>query len=122
MNDSGPVDTTHRHQELTPEQREHAFRMQITMFSASTALVGVCVTTISLIVAIKNLSDYSTLCDALLAVDSLLFLFAAFCSFISFRLQFRWRWRALLLVAEIALLCGLSFMVVVCALLAWALT
>jgi hypothetical protein len=72
--------------------------------------------------AIENLSEYSTLCDALLAFDSLLFLFAAFSSFISFRLQFRWRWRALLLAAEIALLCGLSFMVVVCGLLAWALT
>jgi hypothetical protein len=121
MHDSGPVDTAHRHRELTPEKREHAFRMQITMFSASTALVGVCLTTIGLIVVIKNLSDFSTLCDALLAVDSLLFLFAALFSFISFRLQFRWRWRALLLAAEVALLCGLSFMVVVCAILAWAL-
>ena len=117
-----PTTQVHHPRELTPEQREHAFRMQITMFSASTALVGVCLTTIGLIVVIKNLSDFSTLCDALLAVDSLLFLFAAFCSFISFRLQFRWRWRAFLLVAEIALLCGLSFMVVVCAILAWALT
>jgi hypothetical protein len=116
-----PTPPTYHPRELTPEQREHAFRMQITMFSASTALVGVCVTTISLIVAIKNLSDYSTLCDALLAVDSLLFLFAALCSFISFRLRFRWRWRAFLLAAEVALLCGLSFMVVVCAILAWTL-
>jgi hypothetical protein len=112
--------TDHPH-ELTPERREHAFWMQITMFSASTALVGVCLTTISLIVVIKNVSDFSTFCDALLAVDSLLFLFAAFCSFISFRLQFRWRWRVFLLAAEIALLCGLSLMVVVCAILAWAL-
>jgi hypothetical protein len=112
---------THHAYELTPERREHAFWMQITMFSASTALVGVCLTTISLIVVIKNLSGFTTLCDALLAVDSLLFLFAAFCSFISFRLQFRWRWRVFLLTAEIALLCGLSFMVVVCAILAWAL-
>jgi hypothetical protein len=112
----------HHLRELSPEQREHAFRLQITMFSASTALVGVCLTTIGLIVVIKILSDFSTLCDALLAVDSLLFLTAAFCSFISFRLQFRWRWKLFLLVAEIALLCGLGFMVIVCGILAWALT
>ena len=111
----------HHPHELTPEQREHAFWMQITMFSVSTALVGVCLTTISMIVVVENLSGYSTLCDALLAVDALLFLFAALCSFISFRLQFRWRWRAFLVAAEIALLCGLSFMVVVCAILAWTL-
>jgi hypothetical protein len=78
------------------------------MFSVSTPLVGVCLTTISMILVIENLSGYSTLCDALLAADALLFLFAAFCSFISFRLRFRWRWRIFLLAAEIALLSGLS--------------
>jgi hypothetical protein len=72
-----PNRPTYLPRELTPEQREHAFWMQITMFLVSTALVGVCLTTISMIVVIENLSGYSTLCDARLAVDALLFLFAA---------------------------------------------
>jgi hypothetical protein len=99
-----PTDSIDHPRELPTEQREHLFWMQITMFSVSTALVGVCLTTISMIVVIENLSGYSTLCDALLAVGALLFLFVAFCSFISFH----WRWRVFLLTAEIALMCGLS--------------
>jgi hypothetical protein len=100
---------------------EQALTRTVTVFSVSAGMVGVCLTAISLIVAVQNLSEFETFCDLLLVADALAFIVAATASFVALRFHGgpagdRW-----LLVAEVAMLIGLVLMGAVCALLAFVL-
>lgn len=103
------------------KEREQSFARIITVFSVSAGMVGVCLTAISLIVAVQNLAKYETICDALLVVDALVFVVASTSSFVAMRVHHREAWRRWLLIAELAMLMGLVLMGLVCAFLAFVL-
>jgi hypothetical protein len=103
-----------------PEQ-EQALTRIVTVFSVSAGMVGVCLTAISLIVAVQNLSRFETMCDALLVADTMIFIVAATVSFVALRVHQRRNWRRWRVVAELAMLTGLVVMGAVCALLAFVL-
>jgi hypothetical protein len=84
-------------------------------------MVGVCLTAISLIVAVQNLSEFETVCDLLLVVDALTFIVAATASFVAMRFHGRPSGDRWLFLAELAMLVGLVMMGAVCALLAFVL-
>ena len=89
--------------------------------SVSAGMVGVCLTAISLIVAVQNLSEFETFCDLLLVADALAFIVAATASFVALRFHGRPAGERWLLVAEVSMLIGLVLMGSVCALLAFVL-
>ena len=80
-----PIDAEDKKHSL----QEQSFARLLTIFSVSSGMVGVCITTIGLILVVEKLSTYRTLCDFLLVVDSILFLSAAIFSWVSMRLHFR---------------------------------
>src|SRR5262245_5072715 len=96
----------------SPDQHTYDFYHQLTVFSVSAAMVGVCLTGIGLIQVVQKLLEHATLADELLAADGAVFLTAMFCSFVSMRLRFRGPWRAFALVADVAVLAGMALMVV----------
>jgi hypothetical protein len=103
------------------KQREHFTTHQVAVFSVSAGMVGACLTAISLIVVIKNLTIFRTWCDVIFVVDMLLFLGASLLSYIAFRLYFRGPWRFCHQTADVLILVGMALMVVTSCLLVWAL-
>jgi hypothetical protein len=100
---------------------ERAFNHQRTVFSVSTGMVGVCLTAISLIRVVENLSAIRSLSRIVLGADSLVFLVAAFLSFVTMRSHVRGRPNRLHRFADATVLLGLLGAVVVCLLLVFTL-
>jgi hypothetical protein len=95
------------------DNAERAFTHQVALFSVASAMIGVCLTAIGLITVVKNLSRYQTVCDGLLALDSLLFLTVTLSSFLASREQDAGWSRAFHRTADFAMLLGLAIMALV---------
>jgi hypothetical protein len=93
---------------------ERAFMHQRTLFATATAMVGVCLTAIGLILVVEKLSRLRVLSRVVLGIDSLVYLVAALLSFIAMRSHVRGRWSRLHPIADVAMLSGLIGTVVVC--------
>jgi len=89
------------------------------ILSVSATLVGVCLTVIGLIRVVERLRDLRTIEDELLALDSLVFLFAAVAAYLALRSRSLKGYRRLERTADVCFLVGLSFMAVVCCLIAY---
>jgi hypothetical protein len=100
---------------------ERAFNHQRTVFTVSTGMVGVCLTAISLIRVVENLSALRSLSRFVLGADSLVFLAAALLSFITMRSHVRGRQSGLQRIADVTMLLGLLGAVVVCLVLVFTL-
>lgn len=88
--------------------------------SISAGMVGVCLTTIGILKLVIHDDGLKHFGDDLLAVDSLLFLISCFVSFWVVKLRHdKWK-RRLEFIAESMFLLGLTIMVVVCGLIAFA--
>lgn len=92
----------------------------IHIFSVSAALVGVCVTVISIVRVVINTAGINTLADDLLAADALIFLTSCFLSYWALRTRKRNRMHRVERAADIVFLTGLSVMAMVCGLIVWA--
>ena len=101
------------------EQREHEVTLQV--FSISAAMVGVCLTAIGILRLVATQTQVESIGDELLAADAVLFVICCFISFWSFKTRpqgFRQRLR---LLVDALFLVALVLMVVVCAIIAYAL-
>ena len=94
--------------------------ISIHILSVSAAMVGVCLTVIGLIRIVITLGTYDTIADDLLAVASLIFLVSCFCSYWALRTRGTRRMHKLERIADASFLFGLLIMVVVCAVIAFA--
>ena len=83
----------------------------------SVTMAGVCVTVISIIKLTERSYSFTTLIDDFLAVDSLVFLFSAFLSYLSLRSQRRVAWEH---TADVLFLVGMAIMVICAFLLVYA--
>lgn len=97
------------------------FQRDVTLhvFMVSSGLVGVCLTVLGISKAVVRIRSVRALSQDMLAVDALLFLLACLCSYLALRSAARfqlWMSRA----ADWFLLSGLSLMVVLCVLIAYA--
>jgi uncharacterized membrane protein len=100
------------------EQRKHDLSMYV--FSISAAMVGVCLTAIGILKVMTAQSHIETIADELLSADSVLFMLCCFLCFWSFKTR-RERLRHLLrVVIDGLFILGLSTMVIVCAVMVYA--
>jgi hypothetical protein len=106
---------------MDEQRRQFMSTHQITVFSVSAGMVGVCLTAVGLIAVLQGLSRYKTVCDDLLVVDMMVFLLASAFSYVAFRLEFRRPWRLFHVASDVMVLAGMFLMVVAAALLVWAL-
>ncbi len=87
--------------------------------SVSAGLVGVCLTVIGLFKLIRNFQGAGTIADDLVAVDSLLFVAVCMLSYVAMRTASR-KWRQRLeRIADLLFLSALSFMAIICGIIAW---
>ncbi|RBP44344.1 hypothetical protein DES53_104163 [Roseimicrobium gellanilyticum] len=92
----------------------------IHIFSVSAAMVGVCITVISIVRVVIRAEGVNTIADDLLAVDALIFLLSCFLSYWALRTRKKNRMHRVERAADIVFLSGLSVMAIVCVLIVWA--
>ena len=114
-----PQDPAGSLQESRRELREQDIAVHI--FTASVAMVGVCLTVIGLFRISNKLRQIGTIGDELLAIDALAFLGSAFLAYLALRHPDRSRRERIERIADVIFLTALSTMVVVCALIAYEL-
>ena|SRR5580698_1074799 len=96
-----------------------AQEMSTHIFTVSAGLVGVCLTVLSLFRVIFRLGKAHEFADAFIALDALGFLVACVFSFLSLRARSSAHTKQFHLIADVAFLMSLSFMVVVASLIAY---
>lgn len=102
----------------SPEYREHDLTMHV--FAISAAMVGVCLTAIGILRLITSQTRVETIGDGLLAADAVVFMLCCFISFWSFKTK-NLRLRHLLrLIIDGLFMLALTIMVIVCAVIAYA--
>ncbi|MEO5913839.1 MAG: hypothetical protein ABIS50_06375 [Luteolibacter sp.] len=92
----------------------------IHIFTASAALVGVCLTVISIVGPITKGSLLHRGVDDLLAVDAMVFLASCLLSYGALRVRRRGRSHRLETFADVVFLSGLLLLVAACAMVVWA--
>jgi hypothetical protein len=102
----------------TPLERDIA----IHIFSASAAMVGVCLTVISIVQTFTRSQLVQTLVDDVLAVNALIFLSACLLSYWALRTRSLRRMYRVESAADITFLIGLAGTVCACGMLVWAAT
>jgi len=95
--------------------------ISIHIFTASAALVGVCLTVIGLIRVVLTSKGSETLADDILAVDSLLFLSSCLLSYFALRTRSTHRMHLVERIADVIFIIGLGLMVLVCCVIAYQL-
>ncbi len=90
------------------------------VFTISGGLVGVCLTAIGLLRLLTHHTQVATVADELLAADAVLFMVCCFLSFWSFKTETPRRRLVLRRVIDWLFMVALFSMVVVCALIAYA--
>lgn len=106
------------HKNDTPLERDIA----IHIFSASAAMVGVCLTVISIVQTFTRSQAVRTLVDDLLAVNALIFLCACLLSYWALRTRSIRRMHRVESAADIVFLVGLCGTVLACGMIVWAAT
>lgn len=102
----------------SPEHREHDLTMHV--FAISAAMVGVCLTAIGILRLVTSQTRVETIGDGLLAADAVVFMLCCFISFWSFKTK-NLRLRQLLrLIIDGLFMLALTIMVIVCAVIAYA--
>lgn len=91
----------------------------IHIFTASAAMVGVCITVISIVGQITRGSFLHRAVDDLLAVGAMVFLGSCLLSYAALRSRGERRMRRLETAADTVFILGLLLLVVVCALIVW---
>lgn len=91
----------------------------IHIFTASAAMVGVCLTVIGLIRVVSTAHGSQTLADDFLAADALLFLASCLLSYFSLRTRRARRMYRVERVADGIFILGLVLMVFVCAIIVY---
>lgn len=95
--------------------------ISIHIFTASAALVGVCLTVIGLIRVVVATINVDTIADNLLAVDALLFLASCLLAYWALRTRSRRRMYRVERLADAIFIAGLLLMTGVCGIIAYAL-
>ncbi|MFC5456886.1 hypothetical protein [Prosthecobacter fluviatilis] len=94
----------------------------IHIFSASAAMIGVCLTVISIVQTFTRSKEVQTLVDDVLAVNALVFLCACLLSYWALRTRSTRRMHRVESAADIVFLFGLTGTVCACGMIVWAAT
>ena len=93
----------------------------VLVFTASAAMVGVCLTVIGIFRLLTHVRELQTYGDDLLAIDAGLFLVSCLLSYWALRTRRRRRMNGLELIADVAFLIALCLMAIICGLITYAL-
>ncbi|GAA5132012.1 hypothetical protein JIN84_07540 [Luteolibacter yonseiensis] len=102
-----------------PDATEVERDIAIHIFTASAALVGVCLTVISIVGRITVGTKIHRLEDDLLAVDAMVFLVSCLLSYGALRVRTKRRMHRLETAADIVFIIGLCGLVLACGLIVW---
>lgn len=91
----------------------------IHIFTASSALVGVCLTVISIVRSFPGVQTISGMVDDMLAVNAMFFLLSCLLSYMALRSRRPERVRKVERVADAVFLLGLAGMVFACGTIVW---
>ena len=94
--------------------------ISIHIFSVSAALVGVCLTVISVVRVVITATKINTVADDILAADALLFLTSCLLAYSAMRSRTEKRMRMVERAADTVFIIGLLLMAIVCALITYA--
>ena len=94
--------------------------ISIHIFSVSAALVGVCLTVISVVRVVITATKINTVADDILAADALLFLTSCLLAYSAMRSRTEKRMRVVERAADTVFIIGLLLMAIVCALITYA--
>ena len=94
--------------------------ISIHIFSVSAALVGVCLTVISVVRVVITATKINTVADDILAADALLFLTSCLLAYSAMRSRTEKRLRMVERAADTVFIIGLVLMAIVCALITYA--
>lgn len=103
--------------ESEPPSKERDIAIHI--FTASAALVGVCLTVISIIGPITHGTLVHRLEDDLLAVNAMVFLGSCLLSYAALRVRGKRRMHRLETVADLVFIIGLLGLVIACGMIVW---
>lgn len=96
--------------------------ISIHIFSASAAMVGVCLTVIGLIHVVSALGAANTLADDLLAFDSFVFLISCLLAYWALRTRGSRRMHRLEQIADGIFILALTVMVVICGIITYSIS
>lgn len=102
-----------------PSARERELSGHI--FTVSAGLVGVCLTVVGLFRLFHRAGEVESIADNLIATDAIVFLLACLCAYLALRSTSETAWRRLEHFADALFLFGLAAMVLISALVAYAL-
>lgn len=102
------------------ETRELESDLCLHIFTASAALVGVCLTVIGLIRIVVSTTKVGTIADDLLAADATLFMLSCLLSYWALRARSARRMHRLERTADALFIIGLLLMTIVCVVITWA--
>ncbi len=101
------------------EQRD--YDLTVHLFTISAGMIGVCLTAIGILRLVTAQTQIETLGDELLAIDAVLYVLCCFLAFWSFKAAREAVRRRLRWVVDGLFMLALSIMVLVCAVIAYAL-
>jgi heme/copper-type cytochrome/quinol oxidase subunit 4 len=104
--------------EHDPAIDDRLYSQLTTTLSVSSAMVGVCLTAISLLGVSKSLNKVETFIDDLIAGDAVIFMMCALLSFLGMRTKLATAWRGLAVTVDVVFCLGLIVTVFVAAMLA----
>ena len=96
----------------TPLGGDRVYAHLLTLLSVSAAMVGVCLTAISLVTVIEAFNKVEAVVDDLLAVATLDFSVVTLLSFLGIRTRIRSVWPRFMLVLDVAFCIGIGLMVI----------
>ena len=102
-------------------QQELEVDICVLVFTASAAMVGVCLTVIGIFRLLTHVRELQTYGDDLLAIDAGLFLISCLVSYWALRTRRRRRMNGLELIADVIFLIALCLMAIICGLITYAL-
>jgi hypothetical protein len=102
-------------------QQELEVDICVLVFTASAAMVGVCLTVIGIFRLLTHVRELQTYGDDLLAIDAGLFLISCLLSYWALRTRRRRRMLGLELIADVIFLIALCLMALICGLITYAL-
>ena len=96
--------------EKPPDSDDRIHTHLLTLLSVSAAMVGVCLTAISLVTVIEQFSKVEMIVDDALAIATIDFSIVTLLSFLGIRTRIRWVWPPYLLVLDVVFCIGIGLM------------
>jgi hypothetical protein len=97
--------------EQPPDSDDRNYSHLLTLLSVSAAMVGVCLTAISLVTVIEAFNKVEQIVDDALAIATIGFSMVTLLSFLGIRTRIRWIWPRYMVLMDVLFCIGIALMV-----------